>query len=501
MTERDFDKLLETAAEEGLPDDIVREVTPWRKAMGNIIGGSGMCAITINMLQLNVLLPTTGVILQLLGFRSLRRENRWLGACWVLALLRVVLFLPVLVVDATIYREVFYSSGAAKLAVYSSAGTQLLLFFCLWRGLRAAQKKTGLPVRSGSAGALFAWYLVVSALVQAGYSGWVAAVFMLVCYICILKSLSSLSKEMEEQGYAICPAGVRVSDGVLVKAILAFLAVGILCGYLFFGRYPMDWRPEAGELSSQAAEVRGQLLALGYPEGALRDLAEEDILSCQGALRVVVHEIDEPVNQGREVRETWEGYTQISTVYDVKELHLTDVAVELPGEREHWKIFHHFLWTVDPGFPGTESIQLWPVYNHIEGWAAKDPPTGRVLYDDGKGNTFTAPYHSLGAEGYTAQSIFWGDQYVKDLFATFSLPSRGENQRGYVSYGIVVARPGYIIDSWINYTHQRSRFQYPVLTARENRKQGGWNTSGTFVLVQNALQFFVMEDGSIDMWE
>ena len=26
MTERDFDKLLETAAEEGLPDDIVREV-------------------------------------------------------------------------------------------------------------------------------------------------------------------------------------------------------------------------------------------------------------------------------------------------------------------------------------------------------------------------------------------------------------------------------------------------------------------------------------------
>ena len=90
---------------------------------------------------------------------------------------------------------------------------------------------------------------------------------------------------------------------------------------------------------------------------------------------------------------------------------------------------------------------------------------------------------------------------MKDLFATFSLPSRGENQRGYISYGIVMARPGYIIDSWINYTHQRSRFQYPVLTARENRKQGGWNTSGTFVLVQNALQFFVMEDGSIDMWE
>lgn len=500
MTDREFDKLLEQAAEENLSDEVVQEVTPWRRAMGNIIGGSGMCTITIHFLGLNILLPIIGVIVQLLGFRALRRENGWFALCWLLALLRAALLLPVLIVNATIYHEVLYSSSAANLIAYGSMGAQLLLFFCLWRGLRGAQRRAGLPVQAEAAGALFAWYLVVSALAQAAYTGWVVAILMLVCYVCILKSLSSLSKEMEEQGYAVRPAAVRVSDGALVKAILAVLAVGVLWGYLFFGSYPMDWRTETGELTGQAREVRDRLLSLGYPEGALRDLSEEDLLACQGALRVVVHESDEPVNEGREVRETWGTHTQVYTVYDVKELHLTDVAVELPGEREHWKIFHHFLWTVNPGFRGTEALQLWPVYNHIEGWAAQDPPTGRVLYDDSKGLTLTAPYHSLGAEGYTTQSILWGDRYVKDLFATFSLPSRGENQRGYVSYGIVVTKPGYIIDSWVNYTHQQSLLQYPVLTARENRKRGSWNISYPFFTVQNALQFSVMEDGSIDTW-
>lgn len=499
MTEQEFDKLLETVAEENLPDDVVQAVTPWRRAMGYIIGGSGMCAITIHFLQLNILLPTTGVIVQLLGFRSLRRENGWFAACWVFALLRAVLYLPMVVINATIYHEKLYSSGLENSVAYSVAAIQLLLFFCLWRGIRAAQKKAGLPVQAGAAGALFVWYLVVIALAQVEYSGWLIAILMLVCYICILRSLSHLSQEMEESGYAIRPVGVRISDGVLVKGILIVLAIGIGCGYLFLQRYPMDWRPVSDQMDGAVLEIRTELLALGYPEEALQDLSAEDILACQGALRVVVHEADEPVNRGREVREQWGNHIQVTTVYDTKELHLTDVAVELPGEREHWKIFHHFLWTINPGFQGTESLQLWPVYNHVEGWAAKDPPTGQVLYDDTEGNTYSASFYSLAAESYTTQSIFWGDRYVKDLFATFSLPSKGENQRGYVSYGIVVTQPGFIIDSWVNYTHQTSRWQYPVLTARENRKQGAWNDSFPFFTVQNALQFYVTEEDSIDM--
>lgn len=179
---------------------------------------------------------------------------------------------------------------------------------------------------------------------------------------------------------------------------------------------------------------------------------------------------------------------------------MTDVAVELPGEREHWLIFHHFRWTVPTKFRGTESLQIWPTYADSEGWRAAGELAGRALYD-ADGDTYAAPYASLAAEGYLSNSVIWGPQHVDAIFAEFSLPNGGENQRGYVAYGVEAqGESRYIINSWVNYTHQQSRLQYPVMTAAEKRRAGGWNEDASFYTVQNALQFGVLEDGSIDLW-
>ena len=60
MNDREFDALLESAAPELPPDDVARDVTPWRRAIGNILGGSALCSITLNFLTLNYLLPAIG---------------------------------------------------------------------------------------------------------------------------------------------------------------------------------------------------------------------------------------------------------------------------------------------------------------------------------------------------------------------------------------------------------------------------------------------------------
>ena len=204
---------------------------------------------------------------------------------------------------------------------------------------------------------------------------------------------------------------------------------------------------------------------------------------------------DYPVNDGRNM--LWEAYNEKNeryyvqdTVYDVKELRLTGVAVQLPGERETWMVFHHFLWTTDPGFYGTEAIQIRPACRSIpEGWAAAGDATGRVLYDRG-GQTFAAPYASLGARTFTANTVLWGEQTNTDLFAAFSLPRHGEHCRGYVAYSTIEARDGYILSSGVYYTHQQSWLQYPVVTAMEKRLTTTWGDSGAFRTVQDALQFF-----------
>ena len=126
MNDREFDALLESAAPELPPDDVARDVTPWRRAIGNILGGSALCSITLNFFCLNYLLPTIGVILQLLGFRPLRRENRWFRACWLLAVLRAALFLPCIVLNATIYSNAVYASSVGTALTYAMLAVQML---------------------------------------------------------------------------------------------------------------------------------------------------------------------------------------------------------------------------------------------------------------------------------------------------------------------------------------------------------------------------------------
>ena len=495
MTDADFEAMLARSVPDVPPEEIVAEVTPWRRAMNRILFGMALCAITLNFLCLNYILPAVGTVLLLLGFRTLRRENRWLGGCFAITVIRAVYFFATLVLNTTILQSAVFTPAVTAALTAVNAVLLLALYFCFWRGLLAVQKKAGLPAQTGGALALIVWYALVCVLAAVHYTGWIVPIAMLVGYGFILRSLCRLSGALDEAGYAIAPGPVRVTDRCLVLVIAAVLGIGCTLGYLFGGSYRMGWQPVDTSAQTQTAAIRQQLLDLGFPEDVLNDLAPEDIAACDGALRIVTETEDYPVNDGRNV--LWEAYNEKNeryyvqdTVYDVKELRLTGVAVQLPGERETWMVFHHFLWTTDPGFYGTEAIQIRPAYRSIpEGWAAAGDATGRVLYDRG-GQTFAAPYASLGARTFTANTVLWGEQTNTDLFAAFSLPRHGEHCRGYVAYSTAGAQSGYLLSSWCNYTHQQSLLQYPAVTAMEKRMTSAFGNTGAFYTVQHALQFF-----------
>lgn len=500
MDERDFETVLGDSIPELAPEDIIGEVTPWRKAMNRVLTGMALCAVTLNFLCLDYILPAAGMVLSLLGFRSLRRENRWFWVCYLITVVRAAYFFPMLILNTTVLRSAVFPASVISAPALANLLLLLAEFFCLWRALRAVQGKAGLPLRAGGAVALIVWYVLMYVLALVQYQGLVIPGAILVAYFFIIRSLYQLSKELDEAGYSIQAAPVRITDERMVLTLVTVLLAGCALGYLFGGSYPMAWRAVDSSEHAAVEDVKAHLMDLGFPGYVLDDLTAEDIAACEGALRVVADVTDEPVNDGRIVTtEEYGGsghrYVQQRTVYDVKELRVTGVGVQLSGERERWIIFHHFLWTTDPGFYGTESIQLWPVYRDIsEGWASAGETTGRVLYDL-DGTTRFAPYHSIGKETFTTNSIFWGEQTSTDVFATFSMPAKGDRYRGYVAYPVEEVQDGYIISSWFNYTHQKSWFQYPAVTAMEKRMTNGWNKAGVFRTVQDALQFYPTEEG------
>lgn len=501
MTDADFEAMLARSVPDTPPEEIVAEVTPWRRAMNRVLFGMALCAVTLNFWCLNYILPAIGTVLLLLGFRTLRQENRWLGGCFAITVVRAAYFFATLILNTTILQSAVFTPAVTTALTAANAVLLLALYVCFWRGLLAVQKKAGLPAQAGGALALIVWHALVCILAAVQYGGWVVPIAMLIGYGFLLRSLYRLSGVLDEAGYAIAPKPVRVTDRCLVLVLAAALLIGGALGYLFGGSYRMDWQPVDTSAQAQTEAIRQQLLDLGFPEAVLNDLTPEDIAACGGALRVVTVTEGYPVNDGRNV--LWEAYNEKNeryyvqdTVYDVKELRLTGVAVQLPGERETWMVFHHFLWTADPGFYGTEAIQIRPAYRSIpEGWSAAGDVTGRVLYDRG-GQTFAAPYASLGARTFTANTILWGEQTNTDLFAAFSLPRHGEHCRGYVAYSTTEALDGNILSSGAYYTHQQSWLQYPAVTAMEKRLTAAWGDTGAFRTVQDVLQFDPVDEGT-----
>ena len=205
LDEDEFDALLKNSLPDLPPQQVVDQVTPWKQAMTRVLTGIGLTTITLNFWWLNYLLPAIGMALMLLGFRALRRENRWFSLCFGITVFRAVYLYAGLVLGSTIWSSKLFPSPAA----YGLAGVHLVLqfvqFFCLWGGLRAVQRKAGLPPRAGGGVALMVWYGITGLLATAGYTGLVLPLALLVSYICILRSLWKLSKELDQAGYAIRP--------------------------------------------------------------------------------------------------------------------------------------------------------------------------------------------------------------------------------------------------------------------------------------------------------
>lgn len=115
-----------------------------------MLWGSALCTVTLQVSGLQYILPTVGLVLLLLGFRALRRENRWFCAGFRLCGAWFACAAAGLALRAAIGRR----ETALQLARYAAAALELAVFLCLWRGLDAVQRKAGLP--SGkSAAALF----------------------------------------------------------------------------------------------------------------------------------------------------------------------------------------------------------------------------------------------------------------------------------------------------------------------------------------------------------
>lgn len=282
----DFDCSLATSLSElPPPEKTVREVTPFRSAMGKVVWGLCLTSFTLQLWYLQYLLPALGAILMVLGFRSLRRNNRWFRFCWIFSICEAIYLYNIDLLAATPFMP-DPDQIPLWLQGITAFGRAAVLFGCLWLGLRQAAGEVGQP-RRAAAPALWAlgWYTAIVLLgVLWPQPGWLVFLIMGIAFVCIVRSLLRLSESLGSWGYAVRAAPVRIGGGRLAAAYLLSLAVLTVGCCVISNHLPANAQiVEQPSESAETAAIRENLITLGFPEDLLARLPEEELGKLSGA--------------------------------------------------------------------------------------------------------------------------------------------------------------------------------------------------------------------------
>lgn len=459
--ELSLDVLLQATVSELPPsDDTVKEVSPWNHAVGQLLLGLALTTIKLEFLMLNYLLPVIGLCLLLLGFRSLRRENRHFCVGYAFTIMYTVLSFVSLSLNATIWRTL---DPLAQILPFMSVPGVLLnigIVVCIRNGFASVQRTIGASVDNGNGTALVVWYIVLSlaAIVTTTVEEYIGSfenfILMSLCtgtllivYICILISFCRQSvKMMECSGYMIKPAPVRLASKDFCKVVVGILLFMVTVVYAFFNRYPVRWDEVKENEHANVQEIKSELLSLGIPEPLLDAMTVDDILVCEDAVWVDVDE------------------GELSLKGDERDaMFISTVSVKL-AEGNEWRFFYYFEWLTGPDYYRTDAIWILPVYMYetcFRPIGEIGNASGRVLYDR-KGVTYQADYYHC---TYSPVDFSYRDgiSVRPDIVAGFSFPRVGENYRGYITYSAEQISDVFRMNTWFSYYTPSGLLQYPMV--------------------------------------
>ena len=150
IEDNEFDVWLESSVPEFLPDDIVKQVTPWKKAVGQVLAGFVMTSLFLDVFYLDMLLPAVGYLLSFWGFSAIFRENRWFRICGGITAVRGLFFLVKLLLPAEIFLELIYTKTAFLFAAgFYIYGVLLFSFAFVWDCGQCRKKQELRPMRKG----------------------------------------------------------------------------------------------------------------------------------------------------------------------------------------------------------------------------------------------------------------------------------------------------------------------------------------------------------------
>lgn len=486
MNDKEFDNLLESEiSENSLDNEMVKGITPWRRNMEYVVIGLFFSIVSfsdVGTIISHLIMFFAGIML-IVGFRGLQKENKWFFAGYIGSIIKLIIYTVIIINEATIWKDNFLSRLISENGVYLNILSVLVITVCLWRSIRAVEKKAQVTKGSKSPVILIAWYLV--AIIMAIYnitSMWVTG--FMIMYVAVFVCMIKVYKSLDKAGYAIEPCTIKVSNKLIVVGAVIVLSISLVWVYSD-NMYTMDWSEFNQGETTEVNEVREHLASLGVPEMVLNDMTKDDILACTDAVKIIIEEEDFPMNEGYEVQEEVAPNSyMIYTKYDAYEIHMTSIALCLNESENRWKMIHHFRTNEDPGFYCTEAFIL----SGDELAKIDGEITGHLVCDiDGK--TYVAPYYSMKRDAYYF-NIMGSYMGQNAIYTEFSFDRKADGYGGYISYELTGNDPEILITVQTEFLHQNDRVNFPAKTMLDMLENYSmFNKDRDYVKTYHGIQF------------
>ncbi len=491
MSPNEFDRsLMEDLSQLPPAPGEVWDYTPWRSAMTKILWGMGLITFRFHFFYLEYLLPLLGAVLLYLGYRTLRRENRWFRLCWGLSgfyllfcggtytlnatpLMAQITAVPVLNVGLGVLSSLLHLALLAALrqgirASFTAAERRPKdwigrAFLSYLAALGIAVWSTLVPLTAQPEGPIsFGPEITNEPLYYARIIA-TAALFILVL-VCIGKQRSALTGF----GYAVRTAPARLPAPVFLGLVILVLAGSVTAALWLSSRAPaLEAQPLSAVHAEEYSSVRAHLVDLGMDADLANSLDETELERCRDALAVYDLPLTHAYGENTYNREDETGRA------DVEYVTLRSWAVQLPDDQVRYYLT--FRWLQNPEYNIRDGLTGDP--------SSYDPSydfSARILWDQDGQTWSAAPTVHLGG-GETPEelpdwALEWYDYELENLghlayipWCQFSFPADSENRWGWMAWSQdLTDRQDHSDDagtlyylSLLFYRHQVSWLHYP----------------------------------------
>jgi len=435
MNNEEFDKKIISDLSEITPSDItLPTVTPWKMAFRSLLIGIVLCSFTIHILYLQYILPSAGVILILIGMRMMRSNNRWFYAGYIFASLNLVRWVTYLFIESSlnIQKEQVINGD-----VVFGACIRICLFFLLYLGVQMELKKIGEIEKSSTILWLSILFIFISLISKTPFSKF-PLIYLFTCLflIIILLNMKKLFSEMEEWGYELIAAPVRINNRFLfcILFIGMFIEVTITCVYV---HYDFTSGTQIVNMESDSNEIiRNKLINMGVADEIVAALQEKDLENIADAQSCV-------------------SKSEIIMVQN-KQVVITNIFFYVKKNEIYGVTYFEWLSTSKVFFEDMMNLQM--------GYRIT-PIGGKIFYNIDQ-KEFEKNFNELKnmpAEVSNESSddfMHISQDFTKDIYADFNYPWNSKKQRGYIMYHFDASK-GWASNLVVSYYRRENPYNLP----------------------------------------